>query len=521
MSRMNVIRGVALVLFFFSVVFFAFSSSEMIFNSPDENANAVFAWQFADSSILGVQSDLSSIVPISFTGLSVVAGLVASIFGNWSILLVTPILAIFAIIAWRQSIFNIFDNERLADLAALFLMIHPAFWHYTGRTMMHNVGFVALLIIGFYFFVNRPFDTYWHKKWYLDEILSGFGVGLALAFRSSEVIWVAAIIFVLLIWKRKVIKWQRILIFIASIIVALSPFLALNDTLYGAPWITGYTVESEALSLPSSETQIVSIDSVDEPLPGILNILFPFGIHEMNIVRNIYGYGFLLYPWLSGLSILGLIFVFKKKEWTPWIIVTIGLSIWMVLVYGSWKFSDNPDASILTIGNSYARYWLPLFVLGSIFAATAIDRIALWFKRRKLPYASSAPWLLVGMVVLFSTHLVIWGSDGFVQTYNSLESFIEKKNIVLEHTPEDSIIVVDMADKYLFPDRNVVTPLRDDKVYAYIPDMIEVADVFYFGITMPNEDLEHLEMVEFAGGEIEVREVIKIGDETLYQFIKE
>jgi len=121
---------------------------------------------------------------------------------------------------------------------------------------------------------------------------------------------------------------------------------------------------------------------------------------------------------------------------------------------------------------------------------------------------------------LFSSRLVIWGVDGFVQTHQNLESFIEKKNIVLEQTPDDSIIVVDMADKYLFPGRNVMTPLRDDQVYAYIPEMVDVTDVYYFGITLPEVDIEYLETVVFINSGLVLDEIVTIGDETLYQINK-
>jgi hypothetical protein len=548
---MNIVRALALILFFFSVIFFAFSPSEVIFNSPDENANAVYAWQFADQSMFAVPSAFDQdwnvlvhprstlvvfdrIVPVSFAGLSILAGLVASILGNWSVVLVTPMLALLAIIAWRQSIFKLFDNERLADLAALFLMIHPAFWHYTGRTMMHNVGFVSLLIIGFYLFTCRPFDKYWHKNWNLDEIFAGLSLGLALAFRSSEALWVLGIVSALFIWKRTQIGWKRVVVFGALVLLTLLPFLALNDAMYGEPWLTGYTAESQILPLPTlqvpqgalslsngqGELEGVAVSSIDEPLSGVLGVLFPFGIHEMNILRNVWDYGFVLYPWMTGLSMLGLIFVFKKKEYRPWLIVTLGLSIWLAFVYGSWSFSDNPDASVLTIANSYARYWLPLFVLASIFAAVAVDRVASVIEKRRLPYASSTAWVIALIVILFSARMVIWGTDGFIQTHQNLESFIEKKNVVLEHTPEDSIIVVDMADKYLFPERNVVTPLRDSYIYAYIPEMVDSTEVFYLGITLPKEDIAHLEDVEFEGDDVTVIEVVQLGDETLYQFTK-
>ncbi|KKR88255.1 MAG: hypothetical protein UU36_C0049G0014, partial [Candidatus Uhrbacteria bacterium GW2011_GWE2_41_1153] len=154
MRRITVLRSLALLLFFFSVTFFAYSQSEMIFNSPDENANAVFALQFAQDQTLAIQSQyqgiswtnlvhprsmivvsrfpsffkewlavplrssaerragvvtdsIQYIVPVSFLGLSVLSGLFAFIFGSWSISLVTPLLAVLAIFAWKQILYRL------------------------------------------------------------------------------------------------------------------------------------------------------------------------------------------------------------------------------------------------------------------------------------------------------------------------------------------------------------------------------------------------------------------------------
>lgn len=536
MRRITALRGLVLLLFFFSILFFAYSQSEMIFNSPDENANAVFAIQFADDQTLAIQSQYqdfswvnivhprsmivvsSFIVPVSFLGLSVLSGLFASLFGSWSILLVTPLFAVLAIFAWKQILYRITENERLSDLGALFLMIHPAFWYYTGRTMMHNVGFVALLILALWFIVCHPIKSKWKNVLVLDEVFAGFMLGLAISFRASEAIWVGILVIGLLIWKRKELVLKNIIVFLISAVLILLPFLALNKALYGSMLETGYTVEEQ--SEAGEEVFAYQNSDVDESLPAPLNLFFPFGVHEMNILHNVWQYGFLLYPWISILSMLGIIFVFKDKRWRPLLIITFGLSAWLVLVYGSWKFSDNPDASIVTLGNSYVRYWLPLFVLGSLFAGIAVDKIGSWFKRRDLPFSQSVPWFIVFLVLLFSARLVIWGDDGFIQTHQNLESFIEKKNIVLEQTSEDAIIIVDMADKYLFPDRSVIIPLRDEDVYQAIPKIVDEKPLYYFGITLPDADINHLQSVVFAENDIQFRKVVTVGDETLYAIIK-
>lgn len=555
MRRITVLRILALLLFFFSIIFFAYSQSEMIFNSPDENANAVFAIQFANDQTLAIKSQYqdfswvnlvhprsmivvsSFVVPVSFLGLSVLSGLFASLFGSWSILLVTPLFAVLAIFAWKQILYRITENERLSDLGALFLMIHPAFWYYTGRTMMHNVGFVALLILALWFIGCHPIKSKWKNVLVLDEVFAGFMLGLAISFRASEAIWVGILVIGLLIWKRKELVLKNIIVFLISAVLILLPFLALNKALYGSMFETGYTVEDQSETQGGAQAPLsgeagsgsaglplgvvaYQDSNIDESLPFPLNLLFPFGIHEMNILHNVWQYGFLLYPWISILSILGIIFVFKDKQWRPLLIITFGLSAWLALVYGSWKFSDNPDASIVTLGNSYVRYWLPLFVLGSLFAGIAVDKIGSWFKRRDLPFSQSVPWFIVFLVLLFSAQLVIWGDDGFIQTYQNLESFIEKKNIVLEQTSEDAIIIVDMADKYLFPDRSVIIPLRDEDVYQAIPKIVDEKPLYYFGITLPDADINHLQSVVFAENDIQFRKVVTVGDETLYAIIK-
>ncbi|KKS11102.1 MAG: hypothetical protein UU63_C0017G0022 [Candidatus Uhrbacteria bacterium GW2011_GWF2_41_430] len=129
-------------------------------------------------------------------------------------------------------------------------------------------------------------------------------------------------------------------------------------------------------------------------------------------------------------------------------------------------------------------------------------------------------WLIIFLVFLFSVRLVIWGNDGFIQTHDNLESFTEKKQIVLEQTPPDCIIIVDMADKYIFPDRSVITPLRDENVYQAIPEILDQTSMFYFGITLPKTDIEHLQSVVFAENDIQFRKIATVGDESLYAIIK-
>ena len=43
--------------------------------------------------------------------------------------------------------------------------------------------------------------------------------------------------------------------------------------------------------------------------------------------------------------------------------MSLVVSAWLLVVYGSWWFSDNPDPTAITLGSSYVRYFLPLYIL--------------------------------------------------------------------------------------------------------------------------------------------------------------
>ncbi len=529
MSKIKYFRIVVITAFFLSLLIFAITFREGVFNSPDENANALFALQLANSNSLTIPimyEDAWSIlvhprstivvknfvVPVSFVGFSALCGLFIMIFGDWVMLLFTPALAVFCIITWRKIIFSLFNNNRLADLSAIFLIIHPAFWYYSGRVMMHNVVFISFLIFSAYFFICKPFNKIVQSREYINIILSGVFLGLALFCRASEGLWVLGIVAGLFIYYRKSISAKYIILWSASLAIALIPFFVINNSLYGSPLLTGYGAQYEVVS----EATGVQVGQGVNYLSVLFDFIFPFGIHEMNILRNVFRYIFLLYPWMSILAIAGLIYVFKQKQWRTYIVITLIMSAWLACVYGSWNFHDNPDADALTIGNSYVRYWLPVFVMMSAFCALCIDKI-LSIKLKKSGIIIGSTIIIVAM--LLSANLVILGEDGFVQTAKNINSFEHKKQIILEQTAEESIIIADMADKYLFPQRQVVVPLRNDDVYASIPSMLDATQVYYFGITIPKIDIEYLENVVFGSSNVKLREVVTIEDETLYQFI--
>jgi hypothetical protein len=542
MARYRLIKAILLGLFFVSTLALSFGVPR-IFNSPDENANWQFAHIFSQTGTLSIseadnltvdgllhpRSVLAiddKLVPNSFLGLPVLAGVVGRLLGDQAMLLVTPMLALLAIIAWRSLVWRLFDDTILADLAAFFLAVHPAFWYYSGRVMMHNVAFVAFLIFTVWFVVRRPWSKFGRIDW--NYVASGLMLGLAIATRASEIFWVLSLALIIWFIYRAQINWRQLGALSAGAMIALVPFAFLNQEIYGDIFTTGYTV-SEITATIANPTTVATTNQFVSAISKIYHFLFPFGVHELATLRHVWGYGFLLYPWLSFLSAVGLLIALfadrlhaavsphlpvEDRRWRQSALLTLLLAAYLGVLYGSWNINDNPDPAALTIANSYARYWLPLFVLGSLFAALAVR-----FAVRRFGYHR---WYLVCvgatlLVVLISSAQTVWGGeDGFLSTRQHFFEFNQKRASILSMTEDNSIIIVDRADKYLWPERRVVVPLRSKKTYDHLSDLVSIAPVYYFGITLPENDLEYLQTTVLDEQGLKIASVQAIGEESLY-----
>jgi hypothetical protein len=534
MNIKTIFKTIILAVFFLSTLYLVIDIP-IIFNSPDESANFLFSREVAATGmpriseqrnedlhgLLGPRSMSSvkdSLVPTSFLGMPVVFGALGSVFGIFFMLIITPILSILTVLAWRSIILQMFKKIFIADVSAFLFMIHPAFWYYSGRTMMHNVAFLSFLIFGVWFAFRQ-------SKQHVDFILAGLCIGLALAFRTSEVMWVlpscAAILFIV----RRHTSWEQRIVFFASVLLALIPFMLFNNALYGSVLTTGYQADLSAVPFSDSQSiEVIQYDDEESLLARVTGLILPFGFHEKAILRHVWQYGVALYPWMSILSLIGMVLLFYRCEnivhrdrWKWMLGVTFLLSVWLGIFYGSWTFHDNPDPTIFSLGNSYVRYWLPLFLLSTPFAALALFQLSRWLRVSRARYAVIG--LLLCIMTALSTQLVFFGDDGFIPTRRALYSFAEKRSVILENTMEDSIVIVDRADKFVFPHRSVIQPLRSEATYQSIPTMLNLAPLYYFGITFPEHDLKYLNDKKLQELDASIHPVVTVGDETLYRIV--
>ena len=496
------------------------------FASPDENANAFFARTLANAGTFCAPEPLNvlaeglihprstvgpgtCVLPSTFLGFPAVTGFVQFLFGDVGMFLVTPIIAIAAVMSFWWLVRRMTDNDRLADIAALLLLSHPAFWYYSARVMMHNVAFVGSLIIGIELFIRSH-----QKSSVFLAAVSGAvaAVGLSMRLVEAPIFFVIATIIVVV--YRRSLPWKILGAAACGGAFILGFYLIINHQIYGSAFATGYNLPDVRIeSTVASEGGATIVDRISA-------LLLPFGFHPRAILRNVLQYGFSLYPLTSILAIVGAIVAWRstthRKMWRTLVVCLVVAAAWMGVVYGSWSMADNTDPRAVTVGNSHVRYWLPLFAAASILVPLGITNIARhFFKDLRAGRIVLAVSLLV--VLALNARIVFGGSDGLLATRAALHTFVEKREILLEITEDDAVIVVDRADKYLFPSRRVIVPLRSESTYAIMPTLAPIVPLYYFGITLPDADVMYLNQKKLSPLGLEIVHVQTIQEESLYR----
>jgi len=538
--------GVTIVSLLFLATSFSLIGKGWGYVSPDETANRFFIDNFAKEgsfrvleslnlkvgNILHPRSILASqgvLLPVSFLGLPILYGTIASLTGGELASALTIIFASLATIAWYGVVRRIVSRE-VATISFFLLALLPAWGYYTARLLMPNVPFVSFLIFSLWFALQKT----WEKAhWRI--VVAGFLLGIAVSIRLSEIIWILPIIIGLFVAYHKQLSWKSVAYFFLGASIPLIVLGGIQWQTYGSFFTTGYTfhvpVTGDVLSLQRAETTSQVAETIHltftQKINSWITPIFPFGIHPREIIRAVFSYG-LLFWWFaipSFLSFLWLSFyAFTKRETEEgkkFLIICGAIVIaggWLILAYGSWSFNDNPDPNQVTIANSYVRYWLPIFVAGTIPFA--------WSVRCMLDRVHSNVWrgILAGSGVMAFSLLFVWSvwfspADGLLKMRHVLAESKETRQSVLHQVDSDAVMIVDRGDKIFFPFRRVLYPLRSEQTYLSIPLILKYTPVYYFGITFPEVDMEYLNTTKLPPLGVQIEFIETFGIESLYRFV--
>lgn len=509
---------ISLVLFFATLLYLPFSAS-FKFNTPDETANFFFAKIFAQNNSLKFMEPLNSIVdnamhprglniiagylvPESFLGLPVIYGLLGRLFGLKALPYLAPLLIclIFPFYYWLT---KKFFGKTVALLSLFLLMVNPVFWYNAGRTFYHNGLFLLFLILFLFFalFLNGEEKNTARAWWYFS--LSGIFLGGALFVRPAEVLWVgflAALLFFYNLWKK---NWTALALLAA--LLPVGAMLFLNHDLYGGYLRFGYAT-TEAVTESSS----VIVPQLSR-LGIFQQLIFPFGLHPLSVLRRFAGYGVTPLWWhvilifLGGIACLPKLINFfgRKKEkdaalWSVYLIVLSLVAFYLIMYYGGFtaEFFTDPGQEVqYEIGSAYLRYWLPIYVLAGPLAAAG-----LLFLRDRLRCVAYQRVFIGGFIVLAvflsGRAVFLLPPEGFSTISQSLRDFSAVAAQTEQKTsPEAVFLVPAWADRIYFPERRVVVDVEGKNVIKIVKDLLNTGrDVFYLSgrgaIPLKLQDLE-------------------------------
>ncbi len=521
-----------------------------IYSSPDEAANVFFIGQVAENWRLAVPWPMAEgvsgllhprsmrvvdgmLVPGGFATLVAIYGVVARVLGMGIVVWLTPLLAAVAVWWWGRLVAVLSGSRVTGVVAAMLLGLHPVWWFWASRGLMPNVPFVALVIGAAWFWVksgewgvgkwesgNEVEGKKERRKEGIYVGLSGVLLAVALAIRPSEIYWIGLGVGGLVLMNWRVVVWRRWVVFVAGMAVVLLPFLWLHIATFG--W--GFGGYGASLTEVGVEVPHGLGDRLLGPLQPWL---FPLGFAPRTALVNFWNYGVSFFWWWTlGVVVAGGVLVAKwvKNRSGGWgvgkwgrekvgICVMVVLMVgWLIFFYGSLLVGDN-SAGEVTIGVSYFRYWLPIFVLSTVPVAVLLGR---GWRLGKVMIG-----MAVGCYVVASSMAVVFApAEGLVASQLTLQHSAAAREFIVVRTEKDAVVVVDRADKFLFPSRLVLQPLRSDYSYRSICELYPRQPIYYYGITLPATDLNYIREVKLRSCGLAFQAVESLGEETLYRVVR-
>ncbi|NTU99322.1 hypothetical protein HGA64_04965 [Candidatus Falkowbacteria bacterium] len=255
----------------------------------------------------------------------------------------------------------------------------------------------------------------------------------------------------------------------------------------------------------------------------VRDLIFYFGFNPKQTMKIGYYYFFLMFGWLFwGMAVGVAIFVvqFRKirKGQLLFLLSFLCLSVILLFYYGSWDFHDNPDPNSTTLGNSYTRYWLPIYLGAIVWLALGINRLSRLFKSVTIRHSFRI--LVTGTLMLISLTFVLTGKDeGLIESAVKQRVSRTEWQEIIAATPENSVIISQYHDKLLFPERKVVVGLfDDDRMNLSYAKLAKKVPTYYYNFSFPDKALAYLNRTKLARAGLHIEKVKKINPTfTLYK----
>lgn len=567
-----IIVSVLALVFFIATASFNYFTQDKSYTkwtSPDETANYFFSKEFAETgqlsyfdsaAVIGdnmvmprsLRSDSGWVKPVSFLGIILTYGSIGAVLGSGVIPYLTPFFAALGIIFFYLLISRVFNDKRVGLLSAFLLSSFPVYIYYTVRSMFHNVLFIVFLIIGIYFFTLALGQKKTIKVWQeiktkffsvkfereralqiIAALVSGIFVGLALITRTSEAIWLLPVLGIVWIFYLRRYGFIKLLVFLAGLIMAFTPVIYWNTILYQNSFRGGYNEMNRSIEeISSASTEVLSstwqgkLEQYNAYYRVVKDNVFYFGFKKEQSIAMFNRYVVDMFPVLVYLGLFGLLLLIAhnirhfEKKYLVYVFTWTVLGLILVFYYGSWKFNDNPNPDSFTIGNSYTRYWLPIYLMLLPLVSYAIVNItrALFSVSRRIPEKIkniSSTGLQAAVIIVIASigiSFVLYGSEeGLAYLYHN--NLAERKNaeMVFSLTEPESIIITQYYDKFFFPERRIIMgKLPNDEILTAAQKLVEYYPVYYYNFFLNDKDVKYLNERKFSFYNLEMELVKKV-----------
>lgn len=566
-----------LIVSLLALIFFAATSSFNYFTqddgytkwtSPDETANYFFSKRLSETGELAyfdpaatlgdnlvmprsLRSDFGWVKPVSFLGIILTYGSLGSWLGVGVIPFLTPFFAAIGIIIFYLFISRLFKNSRIGLLSAFLLATFPVYIYYTVRSMFHNVLFIVFLLIGVYLFslalgeknqtkiwasLKTKFFSFKFEERRVIQLalafFAGIFIGWAIITRTSELIWLGPVFFIVWIFYARRLGVIKLILFLSGLALTFLPIAYWNTILYENSFRSGYNEMNRSLvELSAASGEVVKftfqgqVDKYRSYFETVTHNVFYFGFNPTQSIEMFRHYVLEMFPVLVYLGALGLLLLIVQnirhfqKKYLVYILVWGVLGSILVFYYGSWRFNDNPDPARFTIGNSYTRYWLPIYLLLLPLVALAIERLtrALLLINDKTParvrkiFAGGLQALAILGIGFTGLMFVLFGSEeGLAYLYHT--NLAERGNAqkIFALTDPEGIIITQYYDKFFFPERRIIIGrLPNDEILTATEKLLEKYPVYYYNFYLNDKDVQYLNERKFASYNLEMKLIKK------------
>lgn len=503
--------------------------------SPDESVSAHMAHSLATQGTLwyieplnidafdrihprAMESHGGLVHPSGFWGISLIYGSIGSKFGVHSMHVITVLMSLFGV--WLLvRILEAYVGPAIALLSGALVLLHPVWWHYISRGWHHNGALVSLIIMLIGVLQLRPC-----KQDQANNLIASLCAFLIILIRPVSIIWLTAPILFLWITCPSL---RKQLIYVSTTMVASA--------------ITWFLIHTQLWTHFSATTNPSALADTSR---SFINMLLPHGYQIKQVIASIWRYGIVLTWWIMIPAILYSGYylwekrshIFKKqiaqfgsrKVLNPfefgthkknntntltgyiiiWILVTVVLWLW----YGAWNIADNPDGSYVTVANSYARYWLPSYIMAIPLAIKGYALVS-----RKIPYKHTFS-IILGIICALSIYTVMHSRDGIPAMITQLNTNHAIVQEVIQITGNDSIIISNRHDKLFFPHRKVMFPIDHPGTFETIQALIPTQELYMYGEAFDDQLFNQINQV-LQNMPAHLQEVATFDSQRLYRIV--